>query len=84
MRKVTGSNVQQSNSRLASSSFRYTEYERPGVSHDEVKEIKEVFDLFDTHRNGILRCRGTLPLTQTSRPVSTLSERRPPVSRFTT
>ena len=57
MRRATGSNVQAS-SRLASSSFRLTEYERPGVSYDEVKEIKEVFDLFDSHRTGIIRSKG--------------------------
>ena len=61
MKKVTGSNVQGS-SRLAGSSFKFAEFERPGVSHDEIKEIKEVFDLFDTHRTGIVRSKGTSPL----------------------
>lgn len=64
MKKVTGSNVQGS-SRLGNSSFRLAEYERPGVSNDEVKEIKEVFDLFDTHRTGIIRSKGTLSLMKT-------------------
>ena len=62
MRRVTGSNVQ-GNSRMGASSFRYTEYDRPGVSGDEIKEIKEVFDLFDTNRSGILRCKGSPSLT---------------------
>lgn len=65
MKKATGSNIQGS-FRMNTSSFRLAEYERPGVSHDEVKEIKEVFDLFDTHRTGIIRSRGNLSSTQTS------------------
>jgi|JI9StandDraft_1071089.scaffolds.fasta_scaffold1085399_1 Ca2+-binding EF-hand superfamily protein len=65
MKKVTGSNVQ-GNSRMASSSFKFTEFERPGVSNDEIREIKEVFDLFDSHRTGIIRSRGTFNITQTS------------------
>lgn len=73
MKKVTGSNVQ-ANSRLASSSFRLTEYERPGVSSDEIREIKEVFDLFDTHRTGIVRSKGNFNLTKTFSNLSILWE----------
>jgi Ca2+-binding EF-hand superfamily protein len=83
MKKTTGSNVQNS-SRLASSSFRYTEYERPGVSHDEIKEIKEVFDLFDSHRNGVVRPRGTSSLTQTFKTRSMLSALKPMAPPFST
>ena len=77
MKKATVSIIQ-GNSRLANSNFKYQEYERPGVSHEEIKEIKEVFDLFDTHRNGIIRPKGTPFLTQTSKKHSTRSVLKPP------
>lgn len=59
MKKATGSIIQGAQSRLANSSFKYQEYERPGVSSEEIREIKEVFDLFDSHRTGIIRPKGT-------------------------
>ena len=58
MKKTTVSIVQ-GNSRLASSSFRAQDYERGGVSNDEIQEIKEAFDLFDPSRTGLIRPVGT-------------------------
>lgn len=29
-------------------------YARPGLSHEEIEELKEAFDLFDTDSSGIL------------------------------
>lgn len=34
-------------------------YERPGLSEEEVMEIKEAFDLFDTDGGGSIDPRGT-------------------------
>jgi hypothetical protein len=83
MKKTTVS-IMQGNSRLANSAFKYQEYERPGVSNDEIKEIKEVFDLFDSHRTGIIRPKGTSPFTQTSRKHSILSDLKLPTSQSIT
>lgn len=83
MKKATGSIVQ-GNSRLASSSFKYQEYERPGVSSEEIKEIKEVFDLFDSHRNGFIRPKGTFKFIKTCRSHLTHSDLRQQTSQFTT
>jgi Ca2+-binding EF-hand superfamily protein len=58
MKKTTVSIVQGS-SRLGSSSFRAQDYERGGVSNDEIQEIKEAFDLFDPTRSGTIRPAGT-------------------------
>lgn len=57
MKKATLSIVQ-SNSRLANSNFKAQEYERGGVSSDEIKEIKEAFDLFDSGRTGSIKPAG--------------------------
>merc|ERR1712205_272242 len=35
-----------------SSSFNARKYERPGLKQDEIEEIKEAFDLFDTDQSG--------------------------------
>jgi Ca2+-binding EF-hand superfamily protein len=58
MKKTTVSIVQ-GNSRLANSSFRAQDYERGGVSSDEIQEIKEAFDLFDAGRTGLIRPAGS-------------------------
>lgn len=83
MKKATGSIVQ-GNSRLASSSFKYQEYERPGVSSEEIKEIKEVFDLFDSHRNGFIRPKGTFKFIEICRSLLTRLDQRQQTSPFTT
>lgn len=54
MKKTTVSIVQ-GNSRIGSSSFRAQDFERAGVSNDEIQEIKEAFDLFDPSRSGYIR-----------------------------
>jgi hypothetical protein len=61
MKKTTVSIVQ-GNSRIGGSSFRAQDYERGGVSSDEIQEIKEAFDLFDTGRTGLIRPAGNPPL----------------------
>ena len=38
--------------------------ERPGLTEEEVKEIKEAFDLFDTDGGGSIDPKGTPTLTQ--------------------
>lgn len=35
-------------------------YERPGLSEDEVTEIKEAFDLFDPESNGSVAPKGLI------------------------
>merc|ERR1712159_645274 len=37
-----------------SAGFDAKKYERPGLSFDEVEEIKEAFDLFDTDQSGAI------------------------------
>jgi hypothetical protein len=32
--------------------FDATQYSRPGLSHEEIEELKEAFDLFDTDGSG--------------------------------
>ena len=44
--------------KLGRSSFRAQEYERPGVSSDEIQEIKDAFDLFDPERTGFVSTPG--------------------------
>lgn len=45
-------------SKLGRSGFRAQEYERPGVSSDEIQEIKDAFDLFDPERTGFVSTSG--------------------------
>lgn len=54
MKKTTVS-IAQSNSRIGGSSFRAQDYERGGISSEEIQEIKEAFDLFDAGRTGLIR-----------------------------
>ena len=79
MKKTTVSIVQ-GNSRIGGSSFRAQDYERGGVSSDEIQEIKEAFDLFDTGRTGLIRPSGNPPLTQNCRPHWHRSAPSPPTS----
>jgi centrin-1 len=37
--------------------FNPKQYERPGLIEDEIIEIKEAFDLFDTEGNGYVDAR---------------------------
>ncbi len=41
-----------------SNAFNAKAYERPGLSEDEVMEIKEAFDLFDTDNGGSIDPKG--------------------------
>ena len=80
MKKTTVSIVQ-SNSRIGGSSFRAQDYERGGVSSDEIQEIKEAFDLFDTSRSGLIRPAGTNNKnTQNSKPHWPHSAQNPPTN----
>lgn len=46
-------------SKLGKSAFRAADYERPGVSAEEIQEIREAFDLFDPERTGFVSTAGT-------------------------
>ena len=48
--------------------FNAKQFERPGLTEEEVLEIKEAFDLFDTDGGGSIDPKGTLYLTQNSKP----------------
>lgn len=39
--------------------FSAKQFERPGLSEDEITEIKEAFDLFDPEGTGFVNPRGT-------------------------
>ncbi len=39
---------------LGKKEFNAKDYERPGLSADEIEEIKEAFDIFDTDRSGAI------------------------------
>jgi hypothetical protein len=65
--KKTTTSIVQGNSRLGQSSFRAQDYDRPGVSHDEIQEIKEAFDLFDPQRTGLVHPAGIARLSQNCR-----------------
>jgi len=62
--KKTTVSIVQGNSRLTTSNFRVQDYERAGVSNDEIQEIKEAFDLFDPSRTGRVHPFGTTITTQ--------------------
>lgn len=47
--------------------FNAKAYERPGLTEEEVLEIKEAFDLFDTDGGGSIDPKGTSHLIQNSR-----------------
>lgn len=47
--------------------FSAKNYERPGLTEDEVVEIKEAFDLFDTDGGGSIDPKGTGEATQNLR-----------------
>jgi Ca2+-binding EF-hand superfamily protein len=48
--------------------FNPKDYERPGISVEEVIEIRESFDLFDYEGNGYIDPRGTSPLIKNCKP----------------
>lgn len=50
-----------------SSAFNPSKFVRPGLNEDEVAEIKEAFDLFDTDGGGNIDPKGTPTPIQNSR-----------------
>lgn len=50
-----------------SKQFNAKAFERPGLTEEEVLEIKEAFDLFDTDGGGSIDPKGNAPITQNSR-----------------
>jgi len=44
----------QSKNRAIGGNFQARKYERPGLKQDEIEEIKEAFDLFDTDQSGAI------------------------------
>ena len=52
--KKTGSQANK-----AKAPFNPKDYERPGISAEEVLEIREAFDLFDYEGNGYVESKGT-------------------------
>ena len=51
MSKINKSTVNQKGKKIE---FNAKNYERPGLSADEVEEIKEAFDIFDADQNGTI------------------------------
>ena len=43
-----------------SSNFKAQDWVRPGLSVEQVSEIKEAFDLFDTDQGGSIDTKGTV------------------------
>jgi Ca2+-binding EF-hand superfamily protein len=39
--------------------FNSKRYLKPALTEEEVREIKEIFDLFDTERRGLVNPQGT-------------------------
>jgi hypothetical protein len=70
-------------SKLGKSAFRAADYERPGVSADEVQEIREAFDLFDPERTGFVSTACIFAVLQNSWPRSTRWAPSRGSSRFT-
>jgi Ca2+-binding EF-hand superfamily protein len=44
--------------------FNPKQYERPGLIEDEIIEIKEAFDLFDTEGNGYVDARVKITISR--------------------
>ncbi len=61
--KKTGSQTNK-----AKQPFNPKDYEKPGISSDEVLEIREAFDLFDYEANGYIDPKGTSVIIQNSSP----------------
>ena len=51
----------------ANKKFAASQFVRAGLNEDEIVEIKEAFDLFDTDGGGEIDPKGTPALTQSSR-----------------
>jgi len=47
----------QTKNRTIGGNFQARKYERPGLKQDEIEEIKEAFDLFDTDQSGSIDIR---------------------------
>jgi Ca2+-binding EF-hand superfamily protein len=50
-----------------SKQFNAKAFERPGLTEEEVLEIKEAFDLFDTDGGGSIDPKGIYSITQNSK-----------------
>jgi centrin-1 len=61
--KKTGSQTNK-----AKQPFNPKDYEKPGISSEEVLEIREAFDLFDYEGNGYIDPKGTPVNIQNSSP----------------
>ena len=70
MKRNNNTSILQGNSTFvpSRSSFRAAEYDKAGCTTDEIQEIKDCFDLFDSNRSGLIRPAGTPIPTQSSRP----------------
>ena len=49
--------------------FNAKAFERPGLTEEEVLEIKEAFDLFDTDGGGSIDPKGNIYLIKNSKPL---------------
>jgi len=54
MSKVTTKAIQPKAKATERKEFNAESYERPGLSREEVKDIKQAFDIFDTHATGLV------------------------------
>ena len=70
MRSSSGFKASATASRITNNDFNPLEYERPGVSIDEVREMKDAFDLFDPHRTGFASTQCNFPVMKNCWPHS--------------
>ena len=61
---MTSKKAVSSNASRKPGTFAPSQFVRPGLNEDEVVEIKEAFDLFDTDGGGYIDPKGNQPLTQ--------------------
>ena len=45
--------------------FDPSKFQRPGLSHNELCDMKEIFDVFDIQRTGLVKISGTISPIQT-------------------